>query len=110
MKGALIALFIGLAILVIFFSGVKKYRSKGTIDIHVYDTYLVLDYAFIIIFILLFLGTFFSIGGIIGSYFKSKLFWILSILFLSIDTYYILKYYKTFNDPGNTHFTDSSSS
>lgn len=104
MKGALIALFIGLALLVLLYFRTTIYSSKGTIDIHLHDTYFVLSNASVIIFILLFLGTFLSVGGIIGSFFKSKLFWVLAVLFLSIDTYYIVTFYKAFSNTENTQF------
>jgi hypothetical protein len=97
MKGALIALFIGLAILVLLYFGMKIYSSNGTIDIHLHDTYLVLSYASVIVTILLFLGTFFSVRGIITTYFRSKLFLVLAVLFLAMDTYYIVTFYKLFN-------------
>ena len=89
MKGALVGLFVGIVLLILLYFKIDVYRSKGTIDIHLHDTYFVLSYSSVAIFILLFLGTFFSIGGMIGSIFKSKLFWILTILVLSIDAYYI---------------------
>ena len=104
MKGALIALFIGLALLFILYSRLDIYGTKGTIDIHLHDTYFVLSYASVIVFILLFLGTLFSVGGAIATYFKSKLFCLLLVLFLSIDTYYIVTFYKLANDTDVTSF------
>src|SRR5215208_1610272 len=98
MKGALVALFIGIVLLVLLCFKMDIYRSKETIDIHLHDTYFVLSYSSVAVFVLLFLGTFFSVGGIIGSRFKGKLFWVLVVLFLSIDTYYIVTFYKAFND------------
>ena len=94
MKGAWTALFIGVALLTLLYLKIDIYRSKGTIDIHLHDTYFVFSYASVMVFVLLLLGTFFSVGGIIGSCFKSKSFWILALLFLSVDTYYILTYIR----------------
>ncbi len=104
MKAALISLFFGFVLLVLLFLKMDVYKSKGTIDVHLHDTYFVLSYASVMVFVLLFLGTFFSVGGIIGTYFKSKLFWILCVLCLSIDTYYFMKFYKAFNDTEITQF------
>lgn len=97
MKGAFIALFIGLALLVLLYSKLKIDKSEGTIDIHLYDTYYVVSYAVAITFALLFLATCFSVGGLIASVFKSRIFWILTVLLLSIDAYYIVSFYKRIN-------------
>jgi hypothetical protein len=97
MKGALIGLFIGLTLLVFLYLKLAPYRSSSSFDIHVHDTYFVLNYLSAIGFCLIILGTFFAIGGIIGTQFKGKLFWILALLFLSIDIYYGVSFYKAFN-------------
>jgi hypothetical protein len=97
MEGAFIGLFIGLALLLLLYFKMKIYNRKGTIDIHLYDTYFVLSYAAAIVFALLFLGTFFSVGGLMASVFKSRLFWTLTLLFLSIDVYYIVSIYRRVN-------------
>lgn len=91
MKGALIALSIGIVLLIFLFSETASY-SSGTIDMHLHDTYFVLSYAAVIGFVILFLGTCFSIGGIFGSHAKSKLYLVLLALFLSVDIYYIVKF------------------
>src|SRR6476661_6308016 len=96
MKGAKIALFIGVTFLVLLYFAVKIKVWKHTIIIHIHDTYFICTKVSLIIFVLLFLISFFSIGGIIGSLFRSKLFWILGIIFLSIDVYYIATFYKAF--------------
>ena len=106
MKGALIGFFIGLTLLIFFYFKTDIYKSKGTIDIHFHDTYFVLNYLSVIVFAILFLGTFFSVGGIIGNYFKSRLFWVLAVLFLSIDFYYIATFYKAFKDAEITQFPE----
>jgi hypothetical protein len=98
MKGALIGLCIAIALLVILLLDLKIHRSHGTIDIHFYDTTLVTSYTFVVVFVLLFSGSFFAIGGIIATFFKSKGFWILAVLFVVIDTYYILTVYKALNN------------
>lgn len=106
MKGALIALFIGLALLVLLCFRMDIYRSKGTIDIHLHNTYFVLSHASVVVFILLFLGTFFAKGGISGRYFKSKLFRVLVVIFLSIDTYYMVSFYRAYNDTEITQVSE----
>jgi hypothetical protein len=102
MKGALIALLIGIVLLILLYLRIEMRSSRGTIDIHLHDTYFVLSYASVVVFLLLFLGTFFALGGIIGSHFKSKVFWTLVVLFLSIDTYYVVSFYKSFNEAETT--------
>jgi len=97
MKGAFIALVIGIVLLLLLYFGLDIYSRKNMVNIHLHDTYFVLNYASVFLFLLLFLGTFFTIGGIIGSQFKSKLFWILALFFITIDTYYFLTYYNAFN-------------
>lgn len=98
MKGALIGLFFGLTLLVLLYFKLTPYRSNSSFDIHFHDTYFVLDYVSAIGFAFILLGTFFSIGGIIGTRFKSKLFWILTVIFLSINIYYGVSFYKAFNN------------
>jgi hypothetical protein len=98
MKGALIALSLGIILLVLLFSDLQICRSHGTIDIHVHDTTFVTTYTFVIGFVLLFLATFFAVGGLIGTFFKSKAFWILAFVLLSIDTCYILTFYNRMNN------------
>ncbi len=104
MKGALIALLIGLTLLVAVYFKLRIYKSNASFDIHLHDTYFVLSYAMAAVFTLLILGTFFSIGGVIGTHFKSKLFWTLTVIFLSVDTYYTAMFYKAFNHTEITSF------
>jgi hypothetical protein len=98
MKGAFIALIIGIVLLVLLYLKVEMRSSNGTIDIHLHDTYFVLSHTSVFIFLLLFLGTFFALGGVIGSHFRSKVFWVLVVLSLSIDTYYVVSFYKALNE------------
>jgi hypothetical protein len=98
MKGALIALFIGVAILFLLYAKLKIHNSNGTIDLYIHDRYLVLTYSSVIICVLLFLGTFFSVGGAFATFFKTKFFWISAAVFLCIDAYYVVTLYKAFNN------------
>ena len=104
MKGALIALFIGIVLLVAVYFKLSIYRSKSSFDIHLHDAFYVLDYTSAIILGFMMLGTFFSVGGIIGTHFKSKLFVVLVMLFLSIDTFYVVSFYKAFKNNKDTPF------
>lgn len=94
MKGAFIALMIALAILILFLVASKIYSTQGTVDIQFHDTYFVLSHASVLVFILLFLGTLFSIGGIIGTHFKSTVFWVLLVAFICVDIYFIHPFFK----------------
>src|SRR5689334_19819089 len=96
MKGALLLLVIGIALLLAIYFKLDIYRSQSTFDVHFHDTYIVLDNWLVIGFVTLFLGIFFSIGGLIGSRFTNKFFWFLSLLFLGVTAYYVLVYYKAF--------------
>ena len=89
MKGAFIALFTGIILLCLFCLRLDIYRSSQTTAIHFHDTYFVLSNAFVFIFLFFFPGTFFSIGGLIDNHFRSRLFWVLTVLFLTVDVYYI---------------------
>jgi hypothetical protein len=104
MKGALIALIIGIVLLVLLYFRVEMRSSRGTVDVHLHDTYFVLSYASVFVFLLLFLGTLFAFGGVIGSYFKGKVFWAMLVLFLSIDTYYFVSFYKSLNNSETSAF------
>ena len=94
MKTALIALFLGVLSLILIYSVLNVHITKSSVDIHLYDTYYVLDYRYVFAFLLLYLGTLFSIGGLFGTQFKNKSFWILIVLFLLADAFYFLTIYK----------------
>lgn len=102
MKGAVIALAIGIILLFALYEKANIYNTSGTFDIHLHDTYYVLSYSTVVVFVLLFLGTLFSAGGLIASGFKSKGFWIAMVLFLFSDTYYIRSFYLLFQDVETT--------
>lgn len=97
MKGALIALLAGVALVFYIYFKLAINKSKTAIDFHLHDTYLVLDYTTAIILALILLGTFFSIGGLISTRFSSKLFWVLAVLFLSAGSYYAVSFYHAFS-------------
>ncbi|HEX2606938.1 MAG TPA: hypothetical protein VHK91_06145 [Flavisolibacter sp.] len=94
MKGALTFLFLGMAFLAfIYFQG--DVRASGTtIDLHIRDAYIVIERSAAILISTLFLGSLFSFGGLLGSFFRSKVFWILTLLFLAGDAYYLYQLYR----------------
>ena len=94
MKGALIGLAIAITLLALAYFKLAVYRTKTSIDFHVHDTYFVIDNTVAIVFALLVMGTFFSTGGLIGTQAKNKVFWLLAVLFLLIDTYYAISFFK----------------
>ena len=96
MKGALIGLLISIILLFSLSFKMSTHRTKPTIDIHFHDTYFILSYTSVVIFLILFLGTFFTFGGTIGTNFKNKLFWVLALAFLGVDIFFIVRNYKLF--------------
>jgi hypothetical protein len=90
MKSALVFLVIGIVLLAVLLSTLHIWRGASTIDIHVHDTMYVLPYTIFIFFILLILGTFFFLGGAIGTGFKNKYYLIPLFLFVLMDTYTLL--------------------
>lgn len=104
MKGALIGLFAGVVLLVAPFLTLPIYRGASSINIHLHDTYFVIDYLSATVFVLLVLGTFFSIGGIISTRFRRRVFAALLILFLAIDAFYIVAFYKALQNTSDLSF------
>lgn len=98
MKGAFIALCFSILLLILLYYNQNLAFGKSIIDIHFHDTYFVISDLYFFLFLFLFMGTSFTIGGVIGSSFKSKVFWLLLILFLAADIYCTLKIYRTFVD------------
>ena len=87
MKTALAFLFISILILLFLLSKTDIFFGKSTVDIHVHDTYFVIDRLQFIFFIVLILGTVSSFGGVIGTRFRSKAFLIAFLIFLAADVY-----------------------
>lgn len=96
MKVALLFFLTGICLLLLFFFKSKPWFSSSTVDIHLYDTYFVISYFSFAGFIVFLLGTFFSIGGIIGTHFHNKHFIFLALAFIAVDFFAILHYYKMF--------------
>jgi hypothetical protein len=85
MKIAFIFLALGLIILWIIWSRVPMMIGTSTIDIHIHDTKVVIGFVHLALFLLLFLGTLFFVGGVIGTQFKRKGFTIPFVVFLLAD-------------------------
>jgi hypothetical protein len=96
MKTAFLFLFISIVFLALIYSRVDVWFSPSTIDIHVHDTYFVIARRQAIFFIILFLGTFSSIGGVIGTKFGNKTFIVLLIIFVVVDIYIFWNLYSSF--------------
>jgi len=90
MKAAIISLAIGIILLLFFLFGSYIQTYKSGIDIHVHDTYFIISYFSFTVFIILFLGTFFFLGGAIGTAFKNKKFVYLLMTCTLLDAFYII--------------------
>jgi heme/copper-type cytochrome/quinol oxidase subunit 1 len=74
MKVAISFLIIGIALLtLVLYPGVIRSDSK-TVDIHLHDTYFIIDTLHLVIALGLVLLTLFGLGGVIGTGFKNKTF------------------------------------
>jgi heme/copper-type cytochrome/quinol oxidase subunit 1 len=87
MKTALAFLLISILVLLFLWSKTDIFFGRSTVDIHVHDTYFVIDRLQFILFIVLILGTLSSLGGVIGTRFRSKVFLIAFLSFLAADAY-----------------------
>jgi hypothetical protein len=96
MKGALISLGIGIILLLVFCSRISIYIGGSTFDVHFHDTYFVFSKWSVIILVTFFLGTFFWIGGLIGTRFRNKWVWLMALLFLGVTAYYVVFFYRAF--------------
>lgn len=97
MKTALIFLAIAILLLILFGLNVNIWFRDSAIDVHVHDTYYVIARWHLILAIVLFLGTFSLLGGVLCTRFKNKFFLIAFIIFLGVDLYVIWKIYSLFN-------------
>jgi hypothetical protein len=81
MRAGVITIFVILLILFIIFFSLQIYVANSALDIHLHDTYFVIDFWTIAFWITLFLLFAFSLAVSISSKFKNKIFkW---VLFLS---------------------------
>jgi hypothetical protein len=97
MKGALIALFISIVVLVLFGLAEDVRFTASSVDVHIHDTYFVLDYPFFVCFLLVYMGTLLSIGGLISTNFKGKVYWMLLVVFILLVSFYTFNFFNVFN-------------
>lgn len=97
MKGAFISLLIAAAILVLLWMTNDVRFTTTSVDVHVHDTYLVCDYTFFIGAIVIFLGIFFSAGGLVSSSFRSMLFWAILLICVAVASVYLVNLFGVLN-------------
>jgi heme/copper-type cytochrome/quinol oxidase subunit 1 len=97
MKTAFIFLALSILLLILFWWRFDIWFSDSTIDIHVHDTYYVIARWHAVLVIILFLGTFSSFGGMIGTRFRNKFFLITLIIFFVADIYIAWQAYSLIN-------------
>ena len=97
MKGAWIALLIGILLLALCYMSITSWFRATTIDFHIHDTYYIITYRFLMIFIILFLGTLFSLGGAVGTAFRHRYFLITLLVFAAADIYFSIKVVNGFS-------------
>ena len=71
-----------------------KIWMRDTVDIHISDTYLVIEKKTFFLIILLYLLIFFSIGGIIGTRAHNKIFLLLFVISISAIAWYIWQIFR----------------
>jgi hypothetical protein len=98
MKGALTSLLLAIALLMLLYWKSDVFLTAKTIDIHLHDTYYIVSYKHLAAALFLFLGTFFSLGGLIRTRARSRLFLVLTILFVAVDAYCLIEMAKAFRD------------
>jgi len=87
-KGAFIGLAVGIVLPVLLSLMLDVDVRATTIDVHVHDTYFILSYFYLLLLIVLFLGTLISFGALAGSHFKSKWLWSLFLIFTVAGIYF----------------------
>ena len=93
MRTALIFLAVGILLLLVLYSLVDVWFMPSSVDIHVHDTYFVIANIHVVPLMAIFLGNFFILGGVIGTRFRNKFFFIgLAILILA-DAYIVWTFY-----------------
>ena len=89
MRTALIFLFTGILLLVLLYYRYEVNFSSETIDIHVHDTFFVIDFLTAAAYIFVFLLFLFALGGVIGTGFRNRFFLFLLIACLIVVAYLV---------------------
>lgn len=74
MRVAIVFLLVGIVLISLVLQKAAVQLTRATIDLHIHDTYVVIDWWHFINGVLLICLLFFSLGGVIGTGFKSKAF------------------------------------
>jgi len=101
MKAALILLSASILILLLIWWRSDIWFSNSTVDIRHHDTYFVIANFHFVFFVLLFLGTFYLLGTVLGTKFRNKIFIVLPIIFLVVDVYIFWNLYSSFHHSQN---------
>jgi len=91
MKTAFAFLFAGIILLIFLYSKGAIFFTGSTIDIHLHDTYYIIAYFHLIVLVVLFLGTLFAIGGILGTLLRNKYFIWMTFIFFLVDVFFIVQ-------------------
>lgn len=103
MKLGFVFLILGIIILIFLkfmlkhFIGLSFWIWPETVDVHVYDTKYVVNGFDFFTPIVLFLGTLFLIGAVLGTKLRNRTVLILLILMLAVDTYVVIRFIKLFS-------------
>jgi hypothetical protein len=96
MKTAILFLTLGLVSLFFLHSETVIGFGRATVDLHIHDTYIIINTTHVVIGVLLYLTTLFAFGGAVGNGFRKRFFnlllliCILAIALLVWLTYYLL--------------------
>jgi hypothetical protein len=93
MRTAFIFLLLAILALAFFYWHADVFLTAETIDFHLHDTYVVVDWQSAIILLTLSIGTIFFLGGLLGTGFRSRGFRAGFLLFLVADIGLVLYVY-----------------
>lgn len=96
MKTALLFSGITLLLLIALFYYCSAVFRDNYIDLHISDTFIVLEYFVFVLGAVLILGTSFSLGGVLGTAFQKRSFLLLFLFFLLADAFVAWRYYTLF--------------
>jgi heme/copper-type cytochrome/quinol oxidase subunit 1 len=91
MRTGLLFAILGLLLLVLLLSRGGMQLTASTVDIHLFDTYFVMTYFHFVLLFMMVLGSFFSIGAVVGTRFRNAYFLGMLLLFVLADTFMIWK-------------------